>query len=104
MSNDIAFLTRKTLGFIQAIEKMGTDARKKYLTAMIANDYNRLRQLIEERAPVLKEYLPPSLTVTRSNPQSTIDHTFFELLVLTEQIYQLLQGLADTSDAEHGNE
>lgn len=101
MSNEIALLTRKTLGFIQAIEKMGSDARSKHPTVMLAKDYNRLRQLVEEHAPSLKPFLPPTLSIPDSDPVVTIYHTFAELLVLTEQIYELLQGLTDTSAAEH---
>lgn len=105
MSNEIALLTRKALGFIQAIDKMGTDERTRYPSAMLAGDFNHLRQLIEERAPDLTPFLPPPLNITTSESgyQDT-NQTFSELLVLSEQIYQLLQGLTDTSDAELGDE
>lgn len=105
MSSEIALLARKTTGFIQAIEKMGPDERTKYPSLVLAKDFNHLLQLIEEHAPSLKPFLPPPLKIEK-NEYGTEDvfQTFSELLVLVEQVYELLQGLTDTSDAENGNE
>ena len=105
MSNEVANLTRKAVGFIQAIEKMGPAERIKYPSVVLANNFNLLLQLTETHAPSLTPFLPPPLKIVKNQyDNDDVYQTFSELLVLVEQVYELLQGLPDTSDAEQGDE
>ncbi len=85
-------LQAKARGFITSIEKM-KGAQDKYPSVEFAEDYNKLRSLVEETYPELKEILPPAVRIEPGGManQPTAFQSFGEIHAYCEQIYQLLR-------------
>lgn len=89
VSNDI--LKKKTMGFIQSIEKMGANERKEKPSGSYGDDYNRLWQLVVEANTELREVMPPKVeTYDNSYFGKLTNQSYAEIYTFCSQIYQLI--------------
>lgn len=82
-------LMAKALGFTESMRQLSPDERQRTVSAVIGEDYNRLRLQTIETFPHLAEILPPAATVVKGNSSYTSE-SFYMLYIFTEQIYQML--------------
>ena len=86
-----AQLKQKAMGFIQGIERMSDTAKKVQPNASYGEDFNRLRSMIEQVHPELKELLPPALHIFSPHPYpDRTRETYDEIATFCQQMANLL--------------
>jgi len=85
-------LMAKARGFTASIDKMNEKERALIPSGEYGDDYNRLRDLVLQQYPHLKELLPPAVeTYVGAGGRTRYTHQrYSEINTFSEQLFQLL--------------
>lgn len=91
----IRMLKGKALGFIEGIQKMGTEEQMRTVGLATAQDYDRFVDALSKAVPELGALAPPRTTQFQGDTRRHVRDTYAEILIRAEQIYHMLDGLED---------
>ena len=83
-------LMAKARATTTSIEKMDEKQRSSTASGEYGEDYNKLRELVAQMYPHLKELLPPSVWTYEEGMSRFTQQSYGEIDTFCEQIFQLL--------------